>query len=230
MLDIPRVVAIVQARMGASRLPNKMMLHLHGYPVVEWCYRRVSRATGIDELLVAIPDTPRDEVLGSYLRNIGATVVKGEERDVVKRFYDAAAGARATHIVRICADNPLISWQETDRLIKFYFGSGCDYAYNHIPRNNRYADGLGAEIASFALLERIHRTAHDPVHREHVFNFLWDHPGEFVIKTLDPEDERLACPGLRLDIDTYDDYRTLLAADIHIDMDSVEIVDIFRRL
>ena len=81
------VTAIIQARMGASRLPNKMLLHLHGYPVVEWVYRRISQAKKVDRILFALPDTAQDDVLAGFLESIGAEVYRGSETDLVDRYY-----------------------------------------------------------------------------------------------------------------------------------------------
>lgn len=222
------VIAIVQARMGASRLPNKMMLHLHGYPVIEWIYRRASRARRIDSLVFALPATHKDGVLALYLKKLGAQVFLGSEDDVLDRFYCAAKDSSASHIVRICADNPLVSPFEIDNLVDYYFSNPCDYAYNHVPKANRYPDGLGAEILSFPLLERLHREAVEPGEREHVFNYIWDNQHSFVIKTFDPPDAELAFPALKLDLDTYDDYCHLLEADIAPEMDDRELVAVFN--
>jgi spore coat polysaccharide biosynthesis protein SpsF len=222
-----RIVAVVQARMGSSRLPNKMMLHLHGYPVVEWIFRRVGAARLVDSCVFAIPDTARDDVLQLYLEGIGAKVFRGSEHDVVGRFHQAALLHGATHVVRVCADNPLICPQEIDNLISCYFDKECDYVYNHIPRNNRYPDGLGAEMVSANLLELIQREASSQAQREHVFNYLWDNSERFSIGTFDPLDQALARPELKLDLDTYEDYRKLLSRKIEIDMDAREIVTIF---
>jgi spore coat polysaccharide biosynthesis protein SpsF len=221
------VIAIVQARMGASRLPGKMMLPLHGYPVVEWVFRRVSRCGRIDGVVFAIPETGDSDVLDAFLRRLGATVVRGSETDVVARFDHAASVSRASHVVRVCADNPLICWREVDRLVDFFFAHACDYAYNHVPRGNRYPDGLGAEIVSTATLSSIHRNATLPGHREHVFDYIWSRPDSYVIRTFDPPEPELAHPELKLDLDTAEDYRRLLGTRVDIDMDGRQIVAAF---
>lgn len=223
------VVGIVQSRMGASRLPNKMLLHLHGYPIVEWVYRRALSSEMIDKLVFAVPDTGKDDVLATYLKSLGVNVYRGSEADVVSRFYNAAKEYSAEYVVRICADNPLICGKEIDTLINFYFTEKCDYAYNHIPRGNRYPDGLGAEIVSFDVLETIHCRAEGQSQREHVFNYIWDNPDKFLIKTFDPQDESLAFPHIKLDIDTYDDYMKMLSIDLKIDMSDGEIIRLFRE-
>lgn len=208
------VVAIVQARMGATRLPNKMMLWLHGYPVVEWIYRRASEARTLDKLVFALPDTRIDDVLADYLAGIGAIVFRGSENDVLGRYHAAAMASGARTVVRICADNPFVSASEIDRLVAFFQEGAYDYAYNHVPRGNRYPDGLGAEIATMDLLDHLHQEANHPGHREHVFNFLWDHRNKFRVGTCDPIDESLAHPELKLDMDTLDDYAKLLRLNV----------------
>ena len=218
------IVAIIQARMEASRLPGKMMLPLHGIPVVEWVFRRIKKAKSIQNIVFAIPDTTSNDILSDYLKKIGATVYRGNEKDVVERFYFAARASSATHIVRICADNPFVSGSEIDRLVQFYLESDCNYAYNHIPKNNCYPDGIGAEIVSLKTLRDIHEEAKNPDHREHVFNFIWAHLDRFEIFTFDPADERLACPDLKLDIDTQQDYEKLCQMKVNIEMEGHQIV------
>ena len=139
--------AIIQARMGAKRFPNKMLLNFHGYPIIEWVYRRVLQSKMLDGIIFAIPDTDEDDLLQWFLESIGAKVFRGSETDLVDRYYKVAKSFFVKDIVRICADNPLICASEIDRLIAYFNQNNCDYAYNHIPRNNSYPDGLGAEIS-----------------------------------------------------------------------------------
>ena len=222
------VVGIVQARMGASRLPNKMMLSFHGYPIIEWIYHRVSKSKKLDTLVFAVPETPQNDILEHHLTQLGAQIVRGSEHDVLDRIYQVAVVTKATHIVRICGDNPFVSPDVIDDLVTHYFLQSCDYAYNHIPRGNLYPDGLGAEIVSMELLKTIWTEAEEPSQREHVFNYIWDHQGQFQIQTFDPADSRLAMPDLKLDIDTFDDYKKLLSIPVHIKMSSLEIVSLCK--
>jgi spore coat polysaccharide biosynthesis protein SpsF len=219
-----KIVAIVQARMGANRLPGKMMLSLHGMPIVKWVYQRTQKAKSICAVVFAIPDNKDNDLLNEYLNQIGAMVYRGSEDDLVERLFMAAKYVNATHVVRVCADNPFISGAEVDKLIQFYLESKCDYAYNHIPKNNNYPNGIGAEIVSFKVLQKVNEEARDPDHREHVFNFIWTHPEKFKILTFEPEDKRLACPDIKLDIDTQQDFEKLCRMNVNIDMEAYEIV------
>ena len=144
--------------------------------------------------------------------------------DVVDRFYHAATKYCATHVVRICADNPFVSGSEINRLVQFYFESNCDYAYNHIPKNNCYPNGIGGEIVSFNILQDIFKEAKTTDHREHVFNFIWAYPDRFKILTFNPSDPRLAYPDVRLDIDTKQDYEKLCRMKVNIEMEAHQIV------
>ena len=217
-------IGVVQARMASSRLPNKTMLHLHGYPIIEWVFHRVSKAKLVDKLIFAIPDNVKDDPLAHYLGSRGALLFRGSEIDVLDRVYCAVKDWNPKKVVHISADNPFVTWTEIDRLIDFFNNTSCDYAYNLIPKGNRYPDGLGAMIASFELLLTVHREAKLPEHREHVFKYVWDNSVQFRICTFDPSDERLMHPELRLDIDTYEDYLKLLKLKVNIEMRAHEIV------
>ncbi len=222
-----RTVAIIQARMGATRLPGKMMLLLHEYPIIEWVVRRTLTARRLDDLVVAIPDTPADDVLYDYLRNcLKVNVFRGSEKDVLGRFVASARDFNASHVVRICADNPLISGEVIDDLIKFFYDNPCDYAYNQGDSGvtNAYPDGLGAEIVSSLLLEWLDKNTSEPRHREHCMSYIIDHPDKFTIKTFNPPDPAIAHPELKLDIDTLEDYIQLWKLNVNMSMSAREIV------
>jgi len=218
-----KTVVIIQARMGASRLPNKMLLHLHGYPICEWVFRRVQQAENIDQVVFALPNVIKDDVLAWYLESIGVDLFRGSEMDLVDRYYQAAKQAGADQIVRVCADNPLICASEIDRLINFFNMEKCDYAYNHIPKGNQYPDGLGAEICSMELLEEIYYNTSSTEQREHLFNYIWENDADYVIKTFNPP-KSIAHPNLKLDLDTEDDYKKLLEKNYQINMSAEEII------
>lgn len=219
------VSAVVQARMGSIRLPNKMMLWLHGEPVIGWINKRLINAKEINSIIYAIPDTPENNTLEEYLNTQNAKVYRGSEQDVLHRFYNAAVISKADIIVRVCADNPLISPTQVDQLVKYYLNSNLDYAYNHMPINNSYPDGLGAEITNIATLTRIENSAIHPSHREHVFNFVRENPNLFTIGTFDPEDKFMIQPQLRLDLDSMDDYHRLLQLKLKPDSSDRQIVE-----
>jgi len=227
-----KIVAIIQARMDSSRLPGKMMLSLHGHPVIEWVLRRVSMAARLDDTVVAIPDTRNNDVLAGFIAEcLGVKVHRGSENDVLNRFLGAARFSQASEIVRVCADNPLVSGAVIDDLIQYFHDHPCDYAYNQGDngRTNGYPDGLGAEIVKFSLLEWLDQHAIENRHREHCFTYIVDNPDKFTINTFNPPDRRLVQPWLKLDIDTLDDYIRLACKPLSITSNPYEIVRAFSE-
>jgi len=202
------IVIIIQARMGSKRLPNKSLLYFNGYPIIDWIIERSSKSKLSNKVVVAIPNSEKDKILLTHLNKKNKNVFIGSEENVLERFYKAAEKHKATHIVRVCADNPLICSSEIDRLIKFYFRSKVDYAYNHIPKNNNYPDGIGAEIISFEILKMIYKKANKKKQFEHCFNYIWDNPKKFKIATFNAPN-KIAFPLLKLDVDTYSDFDKL---------------------
>lgn len=227
-MPVGKTIAVVQARMGSTRLPRKMLLPLHGRPLIQWVLWRTETSNLLDGIVAAIPDTPQNDGLAAVIGNLGFDVYRGDESDVLDRFYKAAVSKNAGVVVRICADNPLISGEEIDNLIKYFGATRCDYAYNHIPKGNRYPDGLGAEIVTMDVLKRVHREASIPAHREHCMSYITDNPQMFSIKTFDPPDPDIADPSLKLDVDTEEDLGKLSALKLSINMTSREIVTLFR--
>jgi len=219
------IVAIIQARLGSKRLPNKMMLFLHRRPIIEWVVQRSKMSKLIDKLIVAIPDTKDNDILEYYLNGINTDVFRGSENDLVSRYFEASISYEATHIVRICADRPLISGNEIDHLIDFFLKNNFDYAYNHYPIKNKYPIGFGAEITTNDILEIINSESTDLEDREHLFNYIINNSNNFKIGTFDPYDEHLWRPDLKFDIDNYDDYKKLLEVEYSINMTSREIIN-----
>lgn len=206
-----KVVGIIQARMGSSRLPGKMMMDLCGYPVLQWVIERCKRAKTLDDIVVATTTNAVDDQLSFLAHSLRVKVFRGSEEDVLGRFIEAARLLNATFIVRICADRVLVSPEEIDRLVQFYQSSEMDYAFNHIPElGNNYPVGLGAEILSSALLLGIGELAETTSHREHVTIYLWEHRENFKIWTL-PCPKPYNQPSMKLDIDTIQDLKRMRA-------------------
>ena len=233
------IVALIQARMGSTRLPCKMMLSLHGLPLIDWVTRRTAESRLLNRIIVATSEAPANDPLAAHLERQGVEVFRGPENDVLKRFRLAAERAKATHVVRICADNPLIWGGEIDNLIRHYqerlakvaedespveANENTLYAYNHIPRQNLYPDGLGAEMISWPLLRLLDEKADAPAHREHCLSYIWDNPERFVISTFNPPDSRLHHPEVKLDVDTPEDYRKLALLPVRINMPPAEVI------
>jgi spore coat polysaccharide biosynthesis protein SpsF len=223
------VVVIIQARLGSTRLPNKMMLSLKNRSIISWVITRAQRSKKIDNLILATSQKKENDLLEWEALNLKCPVYRGSENDVLNRFYEAAKQMNATHVVRVCADNPLVSPSEIDNLITFYFNNKCDYAYNHIPKNNTYPDGLGAEIISFELLKKLENEVKSPLEREHCFLHINNNPDKFIVKTFNPILQSIAFPNLKLDIDTFDDFYFMSKVPFNENMNDQELINCFLK-
>lgn len=224
-----KTVALVQARMGSTRFPGKMLAQLAGHPLLEWVLHRVRRARMIDAVVLATTTLSSDDELVALGQCLGIEVFRGSENDVLGRFAAAASQYAAEFVVRVCADNPFIDPDELDRLVSHFKNNSCDYACNHQDRlGNRYADGFGAEILSNRLLQQIAQTATDARHREHATLYIWDQAQDYCLNAL-PAPYQLAYPELRFDVDQPQDLanlQTLVEAGVGMDSTASEIVQI----
>jgi len=223
-----KTIGVIQARIGSTRLTYKMMLSLHGKPLIEWVIKRVQKSQLLDDIIVAIPVSEDNDILAKYIEKLKVKVYRGSESNVLNRFYESVKNENATNIVRICADNPLIDGNEIDNLINFYNNNICDYTYNHIPKNNLYPDGLGAEIISFETIENLNNIVNTKNHKEHCLSYIADNNEKYIIKTFDPIDKELHHPELKFDVDTFDDYHKLCMKDFDIDISSQELIKLFK--
>lgn len=159
-------VAIVQARVGSSRLPGKSLRKIQGLTMVELIHYRLSKSEFLDSVVFAIPVGPKDDPLFQHLQSIGAEVFRGSAHDVQERFLKAAELHQAKTIVRITADCPLIDWRLVDDVISLYRLEGADYASNVCPPT--FPDGLDVEVFSREKLVEARDLWDSPEAREHV--------------------------------------------------------------
>ena len=165
------IVALVQARMGSTRLPNKVMKPIQGIPMIELLLKRLSKARLIDEIVLATSVEPANQTLVQHVKNIGYEVFQGSEEDVLDRFYKAATIHCADIIIRITADCPLIDPVLVDELITEFLKRGdLDYMANALPPT--YPDGLDTEIFTIDALKLAAEQAEKPIEREHVTGFI----------------------------------------------------------
>ena len=210
----PRAVLIIQARMGSSRLPGKSMMDLAGAPLVGRILERVKRCTRLDEIVLAIPDTPQDRVLGELAKQYGVKVFAGSENDLVDRYYQAALWTKADLVCRLPADNATPEPSEIDRIVQHHLSLGKPGFSSNLSviENSEYPDGIGAEIFDFSLLADAHAKHTNPFQREHVHLNFYDYT------TCQPVDadwcpintikcpESFRRPDLILDVNTLEQY------------------------
>lgn len=196
-----RIVAIIQAHMGSSRLPGKVMLDLGGRPVLRRVVDRARAIPGVDEVVVACATLPQDDVLEAACREWGVPVFRGSDDDVLERFRGAAQAFRADACVRITSDCPLLDPGVSGEIVRRFREADppVDYASNKIPQS--FPRGLDTEVFTRAALERAAADATEAYERAHVTIHLYEHP------------ERYRLLGVRSDVDRADWRWTLDTAD-----------------
>jgi spore coat polysaccharide biosynthesis protein SpsF len=200
--DTPRIVAIIQARTGSTRLPRKVLLPLAGEPMLARVVGRVSRATRVHSVVVATTKSDRDEDLVALCTSRGWPVFRGSESDLLDRYYRAASQYRADVVIRVTSDCPLIDPGIVDRVIEEFERQPCDYASNTIePRT--FPRGLDVEAMGFRTLERAWREDKDPAWREHATPYIYRHPEIFHLRSV-RHDRDLS--SHRWTVDTPEDY------------------------
>ena len=215
----PRVVLIVQARIGSTRLPGKSMLDLAGAPLVGRVLERARRSRQIDQIVLATPDTPENDPLAALAPRYGVAGFRGAENDLVDRYYQAARAYRADIVGRLPADNPVPEPAEIDRIVDFHLTHAFAFTSNLAPMlGNGYPDGIGAEMILFGALETAWRTCRDPRKREHVHLNFFDYTEQ---KAVDPD---------RFPVGTVECPAHIRRPDIILDVNTPEQYDRMRRL
>jgi spore coat polysaccharide biosynthesis protein SpsF len=203
-----KTAAIIQARMGSTRLPGKIMKDLKGKPVLWHVIERVKQAKNIDQIIIATTILKRDKIIFEKAQEWGVEVYRGSEDDVLKRYYDAAAENDVDTLVRITSDCPLIDPQVIDEIIKYYndndytlvTNAGSDLEKRTYPR------GLDTEVFSFNVLEEAFNKAEEKYQREHVTPFIYENYDDIYYYKNDKD-----LSNYRLTLDTKEDYQLIKA-------------------
>lgn len=198
-----RVVAIIQARMGSTRLPNKVMKRMGDVPMIELLLSRLVQARELDQIVLATSSNLADQPLADHVQGLGYPVVLGSENDVLGRFIQAGQEQAAEVIVRITGDCPLVDPELVDEAIRRFSSLGVDYYSNINPPT--FPDGLDVEVCSFQALKRAGEETNKPYDREHVTPYLRE-SGRFRVGNM-RHDEDLS--GLRWTVDELKDFTVI---------------------
>lgn len=198
-----KVVAIVQARVGSTRLPNKVIKPIVGKPMIELLLARLSRSQEIDEIVVATSEDAGNLPLVALVGKLGYRCVQGSENDVLDRFVKAGRAAQADIAVRITGDCPLIDPQLVDDCVRKFLSSGVDYLSNAATPS--FPDGLDTEVFRFAALEQAAGETKRQYDREHVTPYLRE-SGKFRLGTLQND---IDLSALRWTVDEPADFQVM---------------------
>lgn len=193
-------VCIVQARMGSSRLPGKVLQDLSGRTMLARVIERVRAARSIDEVLVATTTLTQDDPIVDECRRHSVSFWRGDETDVLNRYFQAAKAAEADIVIRVTSDCPLIDPDVTDQTIQAFLQVRPEYASNTIVRT--FPRGLDTEVISWKALTRAWQEARQTHEREHVTPYILEHSSEFHLHSVTGDRDY---SGYRWTVDTPED-------------------------
>lgn len=194
-------IAILQARMGSSRMPGKVLAPLAGEPLIVRELERISRATTLDRVVVATSVALDDDRLVEVVEAAGYPVVRGSLDDVLDRFVTAMDSFDPETVVRLTADCPLMSPTVIDRVVEAFRDSGADYCSNTMQPT--YPDGVDVEVVRASVLREVARESTDPAEREHVTLGVYRRHDRYdIVNVSGPQD----LSALRWTVDTPEDY------------------------
>jgi spore coat polysaccharide biosynthesis protein SpsF len=201
-----RVIAVVEARMGSSRLPGKSMRPIAGVPLVERVLDRVRRARTLDGVVLATSVLPGDDVLANHVGKLGIPVYRGSEADVLSRILGAAESQEATIHVQCWGDCPLLEPAEVDRVTTALLESDLDLVGNNYGDGRELPYGLDVIALRVSALRKAEaETRESAYHREHGTTYLYQNPDKFRVHRLEPPAD-LCFPTFDATINTADDY------------------------
>lgn len=172
-----KIVAIIQARVGSSRLPGKVLASIAGRSMLHRVVERVRGIAGLSEVVVATTMAPQDEAIVQESMRIGAPCFRGNENDVLDRYYCACTQHEADAVVRITSDCPLIDPVESGKVVDAFIAQQPDLAANDIKAT--YPLGLGTEVVARRALHLAWSQATRPYERQHVTPYIYQHPELF---------------------------------------------------
>jgi glutamate-1-semialdehyde 2,1-aminomutase len=203
MASFMKVVAIVQARMGSTRLPGKVMKPIGGIPMIELLLSRLSLAREVDQMVVATSVNEGDLPLVDHVHKLGYACEQGSEHDVLDRYVSAGLKHKADVVVRITGDCPLVDPELVDDVIRGFRRAQVDYFSNVDPPT--YPDGLDIEVFSFASLKRARDETVKPYDHEHVTPYLRE-SGKFKTGSMQ---HSLDCSAHRWTVDEPADFAVI---------------------
>jgi spore coat polysaccharide biosynthesis protein SpsF len=177
-----KVIIIIQARMGSTRLPGKSLMMVKDKPLIGYVIDNLKDISCVDEIILATTSSPKDNPLARYVQSRGVSIYRGSETDVLDRYYEAAKAHQGGVIIRITGDCPLIDPRIIEQAFKKFKAGRYDYLSNTLKRT--YPRGLDVEIFTFRALEEAAREATEPAEREHVTPFIYNRPDRFKLGSL----------------------------------------------
>jgi spore coat polysaccharide biosynthesis protein SpsF len=181
-----KIIAIIQARMGSTRLPGKCMMRIMGKPLLHYQIKQVQKVKLIDTIVVATTKNSKDDIINHFCKKEKINCFRGSEKNVLKRYFDAATFFKADIVIRLTSDCPLVDPEIIRRTIKKFLSNKYDYVSTTCPvQDATYTDGMDVEIFNYFNLSKIYKLCKNRIEKEHVTNFFWKRPNQFRLHRLD---------------------------------------------
>jgi len=199
----PKVVAIIQARIGSTRLPGKALKKIQGRSLIEWIQYRLSFCATIDDIILCTADNAENDLLAEHAKEIGLKCFRGSETDLIKRLYGVLKEYDADGLVRITGDCPLVDPKIVDNLVNVFRENypSVDYVCNILPPT--YPDGIDVEVMSTKTFERLDNEVTNPLYREWLTMTILENPDTYHIINVKNEENLF---HLRLTVDYPEDF------------------------
>lgn len=202
--------AIIQARCGSTRFPNKIFVEIDGKPLIWHVVARLKYAKMIDDIIMATTTNPMDDLIQEWCEEENIKCFRGSEEDVLNRYYNASLAFPSDIVVRITADDPFKEPSLIDRIISKLITEDYDYVTNNYPPS--FPEGLDCEAFKSEVLSKMERNSADRFEREHVTQYVFHHPEQFKIGNVSSERQ---LSSYRWTIDTEEDYKMVQAIYDH---------------
>ena len=203
---------IIQARMGSSRLPGKVMMKLdNSQPILYYVIKQHQFCNLVDKIVVATTELESDDIIAEFTHNMEVDCFRGNSTNVLDRYYQCAKKYNFSTIIRVTADNPFNDPQVVDKVVEEFKSKDYDYITNSLPRT--FPQGISVEIFSFDVLEKAWNNAKLPSEKEHVTPYIYNHPDDFKISNFRYEED---FSNIRCTVDQDNDYKLtkIIASEI----------------
>ena len=171
--------AIIQARCGSTRFPNKVFADVNGKPLIWHVVNRLTHAKTINKIVIATTINEKDDKIEKWCNENNVACYRGSENDVLNRYYSASVAFPSDIVVRITADDPFKEPAVIDAVVNKLINEGFDHVTNNFPPS--WPEGLDCEAFTFAALEASEKSTNDAFEREHVTQYIYHNPDKFKI-------------------------------------------------
>jgi len=218
------ITGIIQARMGSTRLPGKVLMELNeDDTILSSLLKQLKYSKFLSEIIIATTTNPEDDVIEKFAKSNNIKLFRGSSNNVLDRYYQCAKTFSLHHIVRITADNPLLDPTILDNMIKFYQKENFDYVNNVTKRTFPY--GTEVEIFSFSVLEHVWKNAKTLFEKEHVTPYIHNNPDKFSSRCIE---NNFDYSSLHWTVDFIEDFKLIQALTVKIKNRPILIKDILE--